>query len=291
MNSFSKPFGYKFYTVSAWEKERKAATGGVGIMLGRKAQDHLISVERLSDRILKAQFRGNPAMTVLVAYAPIEATEAECKDTFYSQLRIAIESVAPHNFLAVFTDANARLGPDDNGQRLLEILEEYQLLAANTLFQKRKGKLWTWRSPQEALHQIDYILVRSKWRSSVTNCEAYGFFSSLYSDHRVVTAEVSLKLRKTKPASIREPKYISSDLACDESLQERYAVEVRNRYEALKHEDTDESSTDYDKFVTSSAEAAEKCLRKVPRQKKKVKFLDPRVAKVEKMWKRLLRPT
>ena len=67
------------------------------------------------------------------------------------------ESVAQHNFLAVLGDFNARLGPDDalftaspetndNGRRLLEVMEEHQLLAANTLFRKRRGKMWTWRS-------------------------------------------------------------------------------------------------------------------------------------------------
>ena len=51
-------------------------------------------------------------------------------------------------------DANARLGPDDvpysyhqetnrNGEYLAEFLLEHNLLAANTQFQKRKGKLWT----------------------------------------------------------------------------------------------------------------------------------------------------
>ncbi|XP_035664112.1 uncharacterized protein LOC118407702 [Branchiostoma floridae] len=280
------------YEDTAWENESKAATGGVGIILGRTAQDLLISVERISDRIIKVQLRGNPAVTVIVAYAPTEAADDCSKDTYYSQLRQTVEGVAPHDFLAVLTDSNARLGPEDaqftynsstnnNGQRLLEILEDYQLLATNTLFEKRKGKLWTWRSPQDTYHQLDYIIVRAKWRNSVTNCEAYSSFSSLYSDHRAVTANISLRLRKSK---IKNPKqnvkYIWSDLAADEGLQERYAVEVRNRYQALLLEDDEGQTEDYDKFISANASAAEECLRKVPKQKKRIKCLDPRVSAV-----------
>ena len=89
MNSYSEPFGYTLYTASDWENEEKAANGGVGITLGRMAQDLLISVERLSDRILKAQFRGNPALTSIVAYDPTEAADVKCKTAYYSQLHSA----------------------------------------------------------------------------------------------------------------------------------------------------------------------------------------------------------
>ena len=69
-----------------------------------------------------------------------------------------------------------------------------------------------------------------------------------------------------------------SDLATNEQLQKNYRVEVRNRYQALQEKDDSGSLIpDYDKFVTASAEAATECLRKIPRKKKKVRSLDPRV--------------
>ena len=109
----------------------------------------------------------------------------------------------------------------------------------------------------------------------MTNGEACSSFSSLFSDHRVVIANVSLRLPKSKPVtSTKAVRYIWSDLATDENIQARYAVEVKNRFQALKNV-LDQSTSDYDKFVQSSAEAVEQCLRKVPRQKGKVKCLDP----------------
>ena len=290
LNSYPSASGYTLYTVSAWENDRKAATGGIGLILGKTSHELLKGVERVSDRILIAKFRGNPAMTVIVAYAPTESADDTTKDEYFGKLRTALDSVPLHDFLAVLTDANARFGPDDaqntynevtnsNGRLHLEIMEEYKLEPANTLFEKRRGKLWTWRSPQNTLHQIDYVLVRSKWRNSVKNCEAYSSFNSLNSDHRVVTASVSLSLRSTKPDNNKNvDKFIWSDLASNVELQMKYKVEVKNRYQALQEID-DEGSVipDYNKFVTASAEAAKECLRKVPRTKKKKKSLDPRV--------------
>jgi len=289
VNSYPAAFGYTLYTVSAWENDQQAATGGVGLVLGKISHELLIGVERISDRIMRADFRGSPAMTILVAYAPTEAAEESVKDTYFSQLCTTLEAVPPHNFLAILTDANARLGKDDalfthsettndNGRRHLEVMEEHHLVAANTLFQKRPGKLWTWTSPHNTHHQLDYIFVRSKWKNSVTNCEAYSTLGSLFSDHRIVTAKVSLRLRSTKPnASNKVTKYIWSDLATNKEMQEKYAVEVRNRYQLLLNECEEPVVRDYDKFVQATAEAAEECLRPVPRSRKKLKSLDPRV--------------
>ena len=114
---------------------------------------------------------------------------------------------------------NARMGPEDvqytyntitinNGNRLKEIMEEYQLLAANSQFQKKTGKLWTWISPHKTKHQIDYNIVRKKWRKSVRNCEAYNTFISLGSDHRIVVAKVILSLRAPKQKMKIKQKYV-----------------------------------------------------------------------------------
>ena len=46
--------------------------------------------------------------------------------------------------------------------------------------------------------QIDFILVNRKWRNSVKNVEPYSSFSSVGSDHRIVTAKVKLSLRSNK---------------------------------------------------------------------------------------------
>ena len=80
-----------------------------------------------------------------------------------------------------------------NGKLLLDLAEENDLIITNTTFQKRSGKLWTYLSDMNgSKSQIDYILINRKWKNSVKNVEAYSTFSSIGSDHRIVTAELNV---------------------------------------------------------------------------------------------------
>ena len=58
----------------------------------------------------------------------------------------------------------------------------------------------------------------------------YKTFISFGSDHRIVVANVTLSLRASKHIEKRKPKYVWSDLRYQDKLQERYAVEVRDKF-------------------------------------------------------------
>ena len=70
---------------------------------------------------------------------------------------------------------------------------ENNLAITNTHFQKKKGTLWTYISDMSGTKsQVDYIMINRKWINSVTNVEAYSTFSSIGSDHRILTARIKL---------------------------------------------------------------------------------------------------
>ena len=57
---------------------------------------------------------------------------------------------------------------NEAGQRLTEFCQENALVIANTLFQQRKRRLYTWTSPDgQHRNQIDYIFCSQRWRSSI----------------------------------------------------------------------------------------------------------------------------
>ena len=88
-----------------------------------------------------------------------------------------------------------------NGESLATLLMKHELLAANTLFRKRMGKRWTFQDRATGLvRQLDYILVRRRWRNSILNAEPYSTFDSVGSDDRVVSMKVRLSLRVPKPS-------------------------------------------------------------------------------------------
>ena len=125
-------------------------------MLSSRARKALRRVYHHTDRILIAEFSGNPVTTVIVVYSPTNVASSDEVEEFFEDLVTAVRDVPAHNFLAILGDFNARLGPEDapfpyhdstnrNGAYLTAFLTEHELLAANTIFRKRTGKRWTFR--------------------------------------------------------------------------------------------------------------------------------------------------
>ena len=97
--------------------------------------------------------------------------------------------------MLVIGECNALIGTDDalftyleqtnsNGQVLLDIALETNMVLANKQFQKRKGKLWTFIADTSGLKlQIDNILINQKWKNSFRKVEAYSSYANVGSDH------------------------------------------------------------------------------------------------------------
>ncbi|XP_072025208.1 craniofacial development protein 2-like [Amphiura filiformis] len=150
--------GRTLITTSATKNDAGAAVGGVGILLNKNAKNSLASVRTHNNRILIANFQGNPATTVIVTYCPTNVADEDIVENHYDSMRRAIESIPAHNLLIVMGDFNARVGLEDtkftyhdttnrNGKYLVELATEKNLIIANTQFRKKAGKLWTFTSP------------------------------------------------------------------------------------------------------------------------------------------------
>ena len=201
----------------------------------------------------------------------------------------AISTIPKHNVLLVLGDFNAHLGTDDvkysyhkktnkNGQLLIDLTLESNLVITNTTLQKRPGKLWTYLSDMTGSKtQIDYILINKKWKNSLKNVEAYSSFSSLGSDHRIVTARLKLSLRTSKTLS-REKQYDWSVLKSDSDLQSQYTILVRNRFEEL-YSDGQTATEKYQHLIDANGEAAEKLIPEKTRKKQTQSSKDARIQK------------
>ena len=85
---------------------------------------------------------------------------------------------------------------NEAGQRLIEFWQESALVIANTLFQQHKRRLYTWTSPDgQHRNQIDYILCRQRWRSSIQSTKTRPG-ADCGSDHELLIAKFRLKLKK-----------------------------------------------------------------------------------------------
>ena len=70
----------------------------------------------------------------------------------------------------------------------------------------------TWRLPdQRTVSQIDHVIKIQKWRRSLQDVKAYRG-ADIGSDHVLVVASVSLKLRKTKRGEERQQRFDTAKL-------------------------------------------------------------------------------
>ena len=102
------------------------------------------------------------------------------------------------------------------------------------------------------------------------NCEAYSSFEGVSSDHRIVTAKVRLSLRKNATRKTTT-KHYDWALLNNRDIRDKYALELRNRFEILQEKTEKVTPNDeYENFVEAHLEAASKCIPTKPRTKYRV---------------------
>ncbi|XP_066931364.1 craniofacial development protein 2-like [Clytia hemisphaerica] len=184
---------YTLFTASAWKSSVNATIGGVGILVKSSLLSLIQSIDKISDRIVSITFKGNPKTTIISCYSPHSGHSDLEVEQFFEPLTNHLISIPRHSFVSVCGDFNAHLKGafsyhsenNRNGSYLQDFMNECNLLASNTCFQKRKTSLWTWKSPSNQLSQIDYILCRKRWRNSIHDCQAHSSSDPVGSDHRI----------------------------------------------------------------------------------------------------------
>ena len=273
----------------AYSSAGKRSKGGVGILINKKHIPALKSVDKITERIIQANFRGNPEVSVVSAYGPTEEAKQSEKDEFYADLEKCISSIPAHNLLIILGDFNARVGQDshltspivvgrhtfhdttnDNGERLVALCEATSLRLAQQRFPHPPGRQWTWMHPNGNKAQLDHILIRSKWVNSLRNCRSYSSVE-VDSDHCIPTANIKLSLKKNNQNKSKKIRYDWEKLRYDRHIQQSYAVEVKNQFAALHNDNTTtnlESTQDqYNKLLKCIETSNDIVLPKIKPQK------------------------
>ena len=87
---------------------------------------------------------------------------------------------------------------DERGLRLLEFATFNDPVLVNTSGHHKTSRRWTWHSPNGQHHnQIDYILVRKRFRSGVNSARTRSFpGADIGSDHDLLMMTFHLRLKK-----------------------------------------------------------------------------------------------
>ncbi|XP_065584177.1 craniofacial development protein 2-like [Artemia franciscana] len=277
-----------------------SGSAGVGFLLNIQAQKALIEWEPVSSRLAKARFRSKLFnVTVFAVYAPTRVSSEQAIDTFYAELNEAVKKTPKRDLLIIGGDLNAHVGSRqangvrslgihgygercERGTRLVQFAQANNLVIANTLFRHKPSHVITWRSRDgRTSSQLDYLLVSSRWRSSIQNCRAYrgpDTGSKGGSDHTLVKMSVKIRLvaRKRK----EPPKRFDVARLKDPTVVEQFRVQLSNRFTALEHEHSNESpeagnssgssvNEDWQKFRNTLQEVALETLGRVKRKRRR----------------------
>ena len=113
---------------------------------------------------------------------------------------------------------------------LREFANNNKMVICNTVFKQPKRRIWTWQSPRSERYQLDYIMIRSRYRNTVTNCHSYPG-ANVNSDHNLVAVNLKqVRYKKIKGARKRL-KWNLSTLA-NEEIKKKYVNEVENAVKA-----------------------------------------------------------
>ncbi|XP_071580973.1 uncharacterized protein [Temnothorax nylanderi] len=209
---------------------------------------------------------------IIQVYAPTAESTEEAIETFYEQLENTINDLPRGEIPVVMGDVNANIGRttvidqqlkevlgrfgmgtrNDRGDRMLQFCQEHNLTIANTLFQHHIRRLYTWRSPGDRFrNQIDYIMVGSRWKSSILNCKTYPG-ADCGTDHQLLVMKFRLRLK-----NIRQPQKV---IAINGANKELFRREVQqklatNTADIINTQDPNQEWEELKKIIKTASES------------------------------------
>lgn len=269
---------------------------GLGFYVSSKFVNNIHKVERISDRLCVLQLKVKKCgeekehlISIINVYAPtatLTRDKPEDTDVFYHQLYEVVDKYDKEsNMLILAGDFNARVGVklsseenfmgswgkgtrNDNGERLVDMLDHFKLYLTNTRFKHRRRKISTWHgtgslkskdNTKQYHHQIDYIIIKQKFTKLLTNSKAYGY-NKYISDHSLVITTFDFsRIYRIRPKRVNEIKYDMNVLVNNNVIAEEFQECLKKEIATHKEKSFDSLNEKYEDFVTN-------CIQKVVKQ-------------------------
>ena len=212
--------------------------------------------------------------TIIQVYAPTSKKEADDDvDQFYEDLQAVLSSIKDKDPVIIMGDWNAKvgqgqlkdsgLGPyglghrNERGDRLLSFCKINSFVITNTQFPQHERRRYTWVSPKQERHQLDYILVNRGWMSSVL-CSKSRPGVDHDTDHILVQAKIRIKTFRCQSKKMN----VKHDIERleDDEIRKKYNVSTENKFELLLQTAGDDQQPDEllnlikDVFISSAEE-------------------------------------
>ena len=253
-----------------------SATQGVALAIRKDLVNCLSEWKPIGPRLMQTRFRHTRGyFTIFSCYAPTNAASDVEKDDFFSQLSIEVARTSQHDVVFVLGDLNATIGgnrqgyervlgpccsgpTNDNGYRTLDLAVTHDLRLAFSWFPHKDIHRITWYSNDGVTRKtIDHILFSKRW-NAVSDCRAFRSAELGCTDHRIVVATVSLKLKRVQPNSTIPRLADVAKLVDHEnsSVATNYSVAISNRFSALQFMEDLPIEESYEQFENALVSTA-----------------------------------
>ena len=249
---------------------------GVAILLSDRAAKCVMHSGSLGSRIVYAKIRSSPCdLFIIGVYIPHKMRKSApfAADTM-KLLETLVLKAKTNDCVVLLGDFNCKLGrniqklagkwcihktPNTEGKQLLELMRRTKLTAVSTFFQPRKRKsnaTFLARDPRYKPSQIDYILISSRWVSSVRDCKVkWGIACQRWGrhyDHGMISCLLKSRIRMRRKTNVILD---FSQLKSDQALQSLFEEQVRSKLSSHQYDRTDptESLSTLQDSVSSAA--------------------------------------
>lgn len=267
----------KYYThyYSGVDKSERAKCG-ISIIITRKLEKKVKCWEQINERIIKLTLTIQGRITNIIGiYAPNDDASVTNKDIFSNDLKQILDDIPNREEIILAGDFNARvgnirqgrvLGPfgeerkNNNGERVLNLCEEYNLKIANSFFKHKDIHKYTWEQHTRGLRSIiDYIVIKQNSAIKIFDVRVKRG-ADCRSGHYLLTSKIQIPYRTTQqkgsnPSKLTEMKYNLESLS-DHSTAYLYRRRLDQKL-TEKHRTTEE---EYQHVTYCIKEAAREAL-------------------------------
>ena len=232
---------------------------GVGVIVNGKYRNMVTGFAPLSDRIALLRLKsGKNTLNIIQVYAPTADPkyDEEIED-FYEDLQKLVDNTKSNEILIIMGDMNAKIGAgrrgdlvgpfglgetNERGNRLFHFCETNNMAVMNTWFQLPKRRLYTWKSPQDdgntiIRNQIDYILIRKRYRNSIKRVAAYPG-ADMGSDHNPIIAKFDVKWKIIR-RKLQDRNYIDVTKLRNRNFKTEVARKTNEQFERIYEQTRD----------------------------------------------------
>ncbi|KAI5755057.1 hypothetical protein M8J77_013699 [Diaphorina citri] len=219
----------------------KSGRSGVAVILRGKWKNNVLNTYHLNDRIIMIKLHAQPTdIYIIQIYMPTSNSTDDEVENIYEQMEELLAITEEKSNVFIMGDFNGSVGEqnstsncigkfglgtqNDRGTRLLEFCEQLEFVISNTFFEVPKRRRYTWKAPGDMRRlQIDFILVKRKFRNQVQSSHTYPGFD-IDSDHNLVMAKCNIKFKK-RVLNI-EKKWCLEKLKYD-TLSEEFKIDLQ----------------------------------------------------------------